>query len=220
MYRLTTTAMRQIWTIILALAACGIARAQTMDSLFVQVPAAELPLLGRNPRLDMLDLYNYRMNAKGENIFGGTSVMLQKDSDFVEVQLTEVSRWQLMRLRDDSLSLYSCVHTLLEPVPASRLRFYRTDWTVDTTQVGALRLSLSDFLVPTDSLSPERREEVLRRLGSPRTAAAWTRTADGLPRLTFTVPVDGLGREDKSDAARCLRPVSFVWRTGRFEREP
>lgn len=205
---------------LLTLAAFGTVQAQTMDTLFVQVPEAELPLLKRNPRLDMLDLYNYRMKAEGENIFGGTSVMLHKDSDFVEVQLTEVSRWQMMRLRHDSLALYSCVHTLLAPVPASRVRFYRADWTADTTYVGALRLQRADFLQPADSLSPERREDILRRLGSPVTEAAWTRTTDGRPRLTFTVSVAGLGREDRNDAARCLHPVSFVWAGEGFEREP
>lgn len=55
------------------------ATAQTnIDSTFLKVPMSELPLLEHNPRLDMIDLYNYKMIAKGENIFGGTSVLTKK----------------------------------------------------------------------------------------------------------------------------------------------
>lgn len=60
--------LRFILTSLLALSlpAGAAATPPSIDSLFAAVPATELPLLERNARLDMLDLYNYRMTAKGK----------------------------------------------------------------------------------------------------------------------------------------------------------
>lgn len=63
---------------ILMFLSSGLAYAQSMDTMLVRVPQSELPLLERNPRLDMLDLYNSQMEAKGENIFGGYSYLLKR----------------------------------------------------------------------------------------------------------------------------------------------
>lgn len=190
---------------------------QTMDSLFVQVPEAELPLLERNSRLDMLDLYNYKMAAKGENIFGGVSVMQVKDEDFVQVRLTDVSRWEMMRLKSDSLVLYACVHTLMSPAAESRVRFYHSDWTVDTV-LSSFPLDLDDFFVLSDSISSDRREEVRQQLASPCVEASWERSAGARPILVFTVSVAHLSEDYRQDAKKCLRPVSFMWKDGRLER--
>ena len=83
----------------------GQARAQSMDSVLVSVPESELPLLERNPRLDMLDLYNSQMEAKGENIFGGASYLTEKDDNYLRIRLTDVSEWELQRLTLDGDTL-------------------------------------------------------------------------------------------------------------------
>ena len=59
--------------------------AQSIDTLFRHVPQEELSMLELNARLDMLDLFNCQMAAKGENIFGGSSVMVKKTANHLEI---------------------------------------------------------------------------------------------------------------------------------------
>ena len=62
-------------------------QAESIDSLFTRVPASVLPMLAHNARLDLLDLYNYKMTAKAENDFGGTSYLLVKAENFLHLKL-------------------------------------------------------------------------------------------------------------------------------------
>lgn len=191
-------------------------RAQTMDSLFVTVPEPELPLLDRNARLDMLDLYNYKMTAKGENIFGGTSLMEVKEKDFVRLKLTEVSHWEMMRLAGDSTH-YVCIHTIEQPIRVSRIRCYDSDWKPCAALLPATdSLTLDNFL--TDSISVDTVEDVYRRLGPLHVEAVWKETSGAAPQLVFSASVAHLSEEHRKVAEKCLKPVIYLWKDGCFQR--
>ena len=181
----------------------GQARAQSMDSVLVSVPESELPLLERNPRLDMLDLYNSQMEAKGENIFGGASYLTEKDDNYLRIRLTDVSEWELQRLTLDGDTLFVCIHSVSTPATGSTVRCYSKTWERDTS----LRLRMPDF---SDFWKPEA--------DSLTAEIHWEHDAQHQPQLTFSLSVEGLSIEDRDDARRCLKPVTgpaaqFIVRT-------
>lgn len=196
----------------------GQARAQSMDSVLVSVPESELPLLERNPRLDMLDLYNSKMEAKGENIFGGASYLTEKDDNYLRIRLTDVSEWELQRLTLDGDTLFVCIHSVSTPATGSTVRCYSKTWERDTS----LRLRMpdfSDFWKPeADSLTAARRTSLRELLQESPVEIHWKHDAQHQPQLTFSLSVEGLSIEDRDDARRCLKPVTgpaaqFIVRT-------
>lgn len=193
--------------------------AQSIDSVFANVPMDELPLLEQNPRLDMLDLYNYNMTAKGENLFGRNSVMTEKTENHVVVQLTDVSRWELMRLRADTAVVYACLHTLTAPIGRSRLHVYTDKWEpLDAPVLPAP--APSDFVENPDSLSPKASEVLEKRLKTCGVTARWESEADAtVPTLVFEVVLTPLSREAREQIEPYLRPLRYVWNGTGFKRE-
>ena len=114
----------------LMLCGCSVvsASAQSMDSLFVHIPNEVLPMLVRNTRLDMLDLYNCGMKAEVENDFGGRACLLQKDSVHLLVQTSNVSRLELRVLPSDGDTLLGCVRTVETPAAYSQVQFFTRNW--------------------------------------------------------------------------------------------
>lgn len=102
--------------------------AQSIDTLFRHVPQEELPMLELNARLDMLDLFNCQMAAKGENIFGGSSVMVKKTANHLVIDLSDVSRWEMMRVPFGGTYRCVCIHSLTSALPSSRWRVYDANW--------------------------------------------------------------------------------------------
>lgn len=186
---------------ILLLAALPGAKAQSIDSLFVNAPAEVMPLLDSTTRLNLLDLYEAWGTAQATNELGGTSQLTSKDSLMLELAPTEGSTWTMARL--DSAML-ACIHTLRLPASDSRLTFYDTQWR--PLPVALPALTLSDFLVPADSLGADRRRELTARLRPLH--ICWTLEPDG---ATFraAAATDGLVSADREEAETLLRPLHF-----------
>ncbi len=198
---------KMLLSVVLLSASWSGAICQPVDSVFARMPLEVLPLLERNPRLDMLDLYNYKIQAKVENVFGGSSVLLAKTDDYLRLRLTEVSHWELKCLPLGGDWIYACVHSLRSGATESRIALYASDWkTVEGAGFGCP--PLQDFWQPADSISEERRAELLAKLQPVHVEARWSPDA---PELNFSVSVSHLSPEDREDAARCLRQVVRRW---------
>ena len=87
--------MKKILLLIALIITAAAVRAESIDTLFHRTPERVLPLLDGNTRLDLLDLYNHKMEAKAENIFGGMAKLTRKTSDYAHVVLTNVSEWEM-----------------------------------------------------------------------------------------------------------------------------
>lgn len=188
-----------------------ILHAESIDSLFTRVPTDLLPLLERNARLDLLDLYNYGMTAKAENLYEGTSHLLVKQKDFLHLQLTDISTWSLKRLVTGNDTLLCCIHTLTRPAIASSIRFYDPQW--QTVDIDMPKPADSLFWQPADSLSHERLAELRTRIDFSAVTAFWS--ADST-ELTLRISIVDLNEEDRRDAQQCLRPVTYVWCDQKF----
>lgn len=198
--------MRHLISLIIALAAATAASAQRIDSLFAAVPESVCPMLDRNTRLDMLDLYDYNMKAKGDNIFGGESVMTYKSDALIRISLTPVSRWELLLLKNDTATVIASIHTIQSPAAESRLTLYDTAWR--PLPVPPMpELAIKDFMSQTDSTDTDSTSLIAHKLQLQRPEMTWEETANGQAVLRLSISTAALGLEDRKAAAACLRPV-------------
>lgn len=187
------------------------AHAESIDSLFTRVPDNVLPMLAHNARLDLLDLYNYKMTAKAENDFGGTSYLLVKAENFLHLKLTDVSQWSLKRLASQNDTILCCVHSIIRPAIASSISFYDNQWQPLKIELPQPEEEL--FWQPSDSLTNDRIAELQARLDFSAFIAAWDVESN---ELTFRIAISDLNEEDRKDAEHCLRPVTYVWQERQF----
>lgn len=192
---------------ILMFLSSGLVYAQSMDTMLVRVPQSELPLLERNPRLDMLDLYNSQMEAKGENIFGGYSYLLKKTDNYLHIRLTDISEWEALRLNLDGDTVFACIHTVSTPAAESEIHYFTHDWKAEPSVATAVP-DFHEFWQPTtDSLSARRCEE-LREMAQQCPVEFHWQNVEEAPRLSFQISTKGLSVEDQEDLRKCLKPVS------------
>ena len=197
----------------------SISMAQSMDSLFVKVPKKELPMLETNPRMDMIDLYNYNMEAKGENIFGGNSVMEKKSDNYILIRLSDVSQWEMMRLKkSDGGCILLCTHTLTDGVSGSRWNAYDEKWN-KLTGFRLPSLTLDDFWMANDSISKEKQEQIREKIQPLRLVLQWHNTEETRnPILEISVGHPMLSNEMKGIFKKSLHTVSLKWNGIDFEQ--
>ena len=200
-------------------------QAQSIDSVFVSVPKKYLPLLEENERLNLLDLYNYKMKAETENSFGGRTLMVEKDSDYIGLQLTEVSSWELKRLYNlvpdaegngwEIDPFYAITHTITAGSKSSRIYFFDTEWRQIYPPFPLVRLD--NFWVDNKKLSIGRLDELKRILHTPSVYLHWDAK---MSVLTYTVSLEAFPLDDAKDAATCLRPIRYEWTGQSFVEIP
>ena len=185
----------------------NVAYAQSMDSVLVRVPQSELPLLERNPRLDMLDLFNSNMEAKAENAFGGNSYLLEKDKNHLFIRLTDVSDWEVQRLTLQEDTIFACIHTVRTPAAGSTIRYYTGNWEPDTSYQTIAPEFSAFWQAGNDSLSAARKEELQRIARHCPISIRWEKES-GQAALSFQVFTAALAIEDQEDIKKCLRNIT------------
>lgn len=189
-------------------------RAESIDTLFHRAPEYVLPLLDGNARLDLLDLYNHKMEAKAENIFGGTARLTRKTPDYAHVSLTNVSEWEMKLLTTENDTLICVVHTRRTPTARSTVRMFRKSWQPATIALPAP--ALADFVRTTDTANDEERSDIMARLSLDGTEAHWN-SAEAA--LTLQLSTAALTEEQRKKAETFLQPLTYRWENGRFVRE-
>ncbi|MDL2221029.1 DUF3256 family protein [Parabacteroides sp. OttesenSCG-928-N08] len=103
--------------------------AQTISEIFVNIPEQQLPLLEKEWRLDLVDLYQSDKEARLQNMLGGFSVLEKLTDDYLLLRITERSRLEMKTFTLVNNTHVLCVVKTVEgPVPDSRIQFYNTNW--------------------------------------------------------------------------------------------
>lgn len=136
--------MMKKWFVILLLACMmpGV-KAQQAKDCFLSMPDSLLPLLSAVNRADFVDFLASGMKAEVTNRFDGKSEMKQLTDDFIEIQMTPQSLWQLKLLPAGEKKVLCVVSTACGPVCDSSVRFYDTGWQ---------ELPASDFIGPLPAM--------------------------------------------------------------------
>lgn len=142
-------------------------RAQEARTLFVNMPDSLCPLLSAVNRADCIDFLDSKMRALVSNTLGSKSEMTVLTSDYIRVQLTPKSTWQMkvLPLPGDTACVICTVATVSAPAADSDIRFYTTGWQElpSADYLPALPV-MADFMLPVpDSADTPRLRDARRQ---------------------------------------------------------
>lgn len=104
-------------------------QAQEAKNYFKNIPDSLCPLLTAVNRADFIDFLESNMKAEVTNKFGHKSEMTRLSSDYICVQMTPQSSWQMKLLSvNDSTQVICAISTVCAPACDSDIAFYSTDW--------------------------------------------------------------------------------------------
>lgn len=193
-------------------------QAQTARQCFLQLPDSLCPLLTEVNRADCIDFLDSGMKAQVTNRFGGQSEMTRLTDDYIALQLTELTSWQMKLLPlPDGGKVVCTIFTACAPVCDSRLQFYTTDWKPLPSDGYLPALpTVDDFLsAPTDSLQLPDYQSLRRQADYPFLKAD---LSPDQPLLTWTFTTPDFLSADLTERLRpYLRPaLTWTWKEGHF----
>ena len=127
--------------------------AQEAKTVFVNIPDSLCPLLSSVNRADCIDFIESKMKAQVTNRFGGKSEMTELSPDYVSLQMSDASNWQMKLLPlNDTTKVVCAVSTVCAPACDSHIRFYTTDWKeLPATDFLPSVPQMNDFFTSSDS---------------------------------------------------------------------
>lgn len=212
--------MKQI-ALIISLFAAGIltitsATAQEAKKIFISMPDSLSPLLTAVNRADCIDFLESNMRAQVTNRFGRKSEMTELGSDYIRMQMSPQSTWQMKLLRvNDSTKVVCVVSTVCAPVCDSDVEFYTTDW--KQLPVGNFLSSqpaLKDFVEPVDTTD----YAVLTARDRATVSLVKADLSKADDKLTFTLTTPEYMEKETAEKLKPFlrRPIVYVWSEGRF----
>lgn len=198
--------------LLFTLLSCVESRSQNIDSLFANAPQTVLPLLSRTARLDMLDLFNSRLTARAENVYGGQSTLCEKSHGYLKVQLTDVSTWTMKIVPQSAHdTLLLCVHSVDAQGISSAVSVYHTDW-----QPAKIKFEMpgyEEFFAPAPTMSVYKQKRIESVL---RYAPVCATVSDTAQVLTLSLGLNDFSAEQRSEAEACVRPLHFLLTDGKW----
>lgn len=158
--------------------------------------------------------------AEITNRFGGKSEMTEFTPDYIRVQVTPQSTWQMKLLSvNDSTRLICTVSTVCAPACDSHIKFYTTDWKeLPSAPYLASLPGMDDFIMPASDTIDVYRYQDARLQADMLLMKADLSGKDATLTFTFTTP-DYMEREAAEKLKPFLRrPVSYTWKEGKFIR--
>lgn len=196
----------------------GSLSAQLAKTCFTNMPDSLSPLLTAVNRADFIDFLESKMKAEVTNRFGGKSEMTELTSDYICVQITPRSSWQMKLLAvNDSTRLICTVSTVCAPVCDSHINFYTTDWKeLPSTSYLPSVPDMDNFIAPASDTADVYRYQDARLQADMLLMKADLSSKDATLTFTFTTP-DYMEKEAAEKLKPFLRrPVSYVWKEGKF----
>ena len=180
-------------------------QAQEAKTFFKNMPDSLSPLLTAVNRADFIDFLESKMKAEVTNRFGGKSEMTELASDYIRIQMTPQSSWQMKLLAtSDSTKVICIVSTACAPACDSDVHFYTTDWEELPSSSSFLTPPvMKDFLSLPDTVM----DYEVRDAGA----------KDNTLTFTFTT-TDYMDKEAAEKLKPYLRrPVVYVWKEGGYK---
>lgn len=210
-------------------------QAQQAKNCFINMPDSLSPLLTSVNRADCVDFLESKMKAEVTNRFGGKSEMTEFSADYIRMQMSPQSTWQMKLLAmNDSVQVICVVSTACAPVCDSDIRFYTTGWKelpassflklpqevsafFDMEKLLSMPVLLADSLSVSvlDNSSDYAVVDAIRKADMLLMKADFTSKSDTLT-FTFTTP-----EYMEKEAAATLDPyihcsAAYVWKEGQF----
>ena len=209
--------MKQILTILILWICTMSVSAQEMKTIFVNLPDSIEPLLTKVNKEDCVDFLDSGMKAVVKNRFDRSAELKVLTSDYLQMQLSDVSTLELKLLPlKDSVRVICMVKTVCASACDSDIRFFDTKWN-ELDASGFLKYPVEDvFYLPLDSLTDDVQE--LRAKADICLMKASLSADDTSLTWEYTTPLT-LHKDDREKLIALLRkePLTMQWVEGRFE---
>ena len=195
------------------------AEAQEARTLFVQMPDSILPLLTEVNRADCIDFLDSHMRAQVTNRFGTRSEMTHLSPDYIAIDMTARSTWQMkvLPLETDTARIICTVSTVCGGACDSDVRFYSTEWKVlPTEQYLPAPPQAEDFLMPKpDSVETFHYRDAIQR--ADMNLVRITLSPDNRT-LTFIYDTSAYLEKEAADKLKPFirRALIYDWHGGKF----
>ncbi len=195
------------------------AEAQEARTLFVQMPDSILPLLTEVNRADCIDFLDSHMRAQVTNRFGTRSEMTHLSPDYIAIDMTARSTWQMkvLPLETDTARIICTVSTVCGGACDSDVRFYSTEWKVlPTEQYLPAPPQAEDFLMPKpDSVETFHYRDAIQR--ADMNLVRITLSPDNRT-LTFIYDTPAYLEKEAADKLKPFirRALIYDWHGGKF----
>ncbi|MCI7070221.1 MAG: DUF3256 family protein [Bacteroides pyogenes] len=193
-------------------------RAQEAKTLFVNMPDSLLPLLTSVNRADCIDFLESKMKAEVDNRFGGKSEMTELGKDYICMQLSAQTSWQMKVLPvNDSVRVICTVSTACAPACDSTVRFYTSDWKSLPASSFIVLPAMDDFFNRPDSLQSQLFETSRRSADIPLMKVLLNKENT---ELTVQPVFDYMVKETAEKLKPFLRrPIVYEWKDGSFQKK-
>lgn len=202
----------------LAFIGLGAMQAQEAKTCFKNMPDSICPLLSAVNRADFIDFLESKMKAEVTNSFGGKSEMTELSPDYIRVQMTPQSTWQMKLLPvNDSTKVICTVSTVCAPACDSHINFYTTDWKElpAASYLPALP-AMDDFIIQAPDTVDVYEYQAARRQADMLLVKTDLSAKDTALTFTFTTP-DYMEKEAAEKLKPFIRrPIAYTWNQGRF----
>ena len=128
------------------LVVCG-SNAQSVRTHFLNMPDSITPLLTSVNKADFLDFMDSKMQAKVKNRLDGNSIMKELTKDYLFIQMSASSSFEIKILPHETSPLLAVVETVSAPVKNSFIKFYDTDWNLLSTEKFFTFPTLNSFII-------------------------------------------------------------------------
>ena len=182
------------------------------------MPDSLSPLLTKVNRADCVDFLESKMKAQVENRFGKKSEMTELGKDYIRMQMSSQTTWQMKVLAlNDTTNVICTVSTACAPACDSSIRFYSTDWKPLTESQFISLPAMSDFLNIPDSAAIYDFNEASRSADILLMKADFNKENTELT-VTLTTP-DYMSKETAEKLKPFLRhPIVYHWENGAFTK--
>lgn len=176
-----------------------------MRDIFAGMPDSILPLITKNNRLDCIDFIENNMPARVKNVVDEPIELLRLTDNYLKFTMSKVSyaEMKLMKHRDGRW-LICVVKTYSGPVADSSVRFYNTDWSLDSSLECSVPEVESFFSGVPETEQARYREVVAQLKDMPFIVIAPNADDEG---LTFTLQTGELPQKDREWAGRFIKPI-------------
>jgi len=182
------------------------------------MPDSLSPLLTKVNREDCIDFLESKMRAQVENRFGKKSEMTDLSKDYIRMQMSPQTTWQMKLLAlNDTTNIICTISTACAPACDSRIHFYTTDWQpLAASQFVTLPI-LNDFLNTPEPTAVYEFDEASRPADMLLMKADFNKENTELT-VTLTTP-DYMSKETAEKLKPFLRrPIVYQWKNGAFTK--
>lgn len=196
-------------------------QAQEVKNYFKNIPDSLCPLLTAVNRADFIDFLESNMKAEVTNKFGHKSEMTRLSSDYICVQMTPQSSWQMKLLSvNDSTQVICTISTACAPACDSDIAFYSTDWKkLPNSSFLPQQPVMHDFMNERpDSVDVYKYQNMISQADMLLMKAEFSAEDDNLIFI-FTTPQYMEKTVSEKLASFIKESIVYTWKRGKFIKE-